>query len=571
MLETTRNATFVPGSNLRSPDAGAAWLFLLPRLSLGRIVIIGTVSGPTLTALCRVGRQVTLLCTGRAELRRGSALVRRRGLSNAQAISMDERHRIPAGSADLIVVGSDRQARRLARGDRWPQIGRLLRSDGVVYFESRARKERVEESVGGGGWLVSAGRERFAIAPLAGEVRAAVPAGDSETVKGFKRHGLWSTGALLGIGGRVREIPIGRHASKLLRPRTAVLAGLGVSGWLGRPPLYLRQIAREAGIDIESHRWGMAAPGLYLSNKVLFLLFDRSNDRLDYVVKVTRDEALNPRLVNEWRALGELQARGYSNGTVPHPAFFGTSGRLAVLGQTGIGGRRFVDDPATPGSPSARSAVEWLTDLGAATADVDSGGAANAAGHIRGLFDRFAGVYKLEPRHRDLLESQIDTIARSTAPFPSVFQHGDPGAWNLLVTASGHVAFLDWESAETRGMPLWDLFHFMRSFGVLASNAGGQQDRLRGFAEQYLEDGPMSEFLTDVTARYCSRVGIGAELVAPLFYMGWMHRALKEATRLPPERLDRGHYLNLLRMCLDAQDRPALRRLFTLDAAPARP
>jgi hypothetical protein len=43
-----------------------------------------------------------------------------------------------------------------------------------------------------------------------------------------------------------------------------------------------------------------------------------------------------------------------------------------------------------------------------------------------------------------------------------------------------------------------------------------------------------------------------------------MHRALKEATRLRPEKLESGRYVNLLRLSIDRRDSPGLRRLFAL-------
>ena len=236
MLETTRGASFVPGSNLRTPDAGAAWLFLLPRLTLGRVVIIGKTSASTLAACSRVSREVVVLTTGGRELRRTRASVRKRGLANVRPVPMDAIAGVPDGGADLIVVSSARLAERLHSTSRWPRIARLLRTDGVVYLESRGRGDGIEPPIGGGGWLVSAGQERFSLAPALGEVRAAVPTGDDETVGALKRRGLWSTGSFVGIGGRIREIPLGR-AARWLPPRSAVLAGLGVSGWLGRPPL----------------------------------------------------------------------------------------------------------------------------------------------------------------------------------------------------------------------------------------------------------------------------------------------------------------------------------------------
>ena len=76
---------------------------------------------------------------------------------------------------------------------------------------------------------------------------------------------------------------------------------------------------------------------------------------------------------------------------------------------------------------------------------------------------------------------------RSAERFPLVFQHGDPGPWNVLITSDGRPGFLDWEAAEPHGMPLWDLFHFLRSFGFQVSRAAGTRDPLRSFAEQFLE------------------------------------------------------------------------------------
>ena len=571
MLETSRASTFVPGSNLRSPSAGGAWLFLLPRLSFTRIVCVGVPSGPTLDALARVGEEVVVICPSAPALRRARKLFRRRRFARVRAVSGDD-GTIKEGSADLIVVSSRKQARKLRQDESWPEVARLLRTDGVVYLEARGKPESLEGAVGGGGWLVNAGQQHFAIAPGFGEVRAAVAAGDGETVQALRERGMWASAAFVGIGGRVREVPIG-PLGRRLKPRWAVLSGLGVSGWLGRAPLYLRDLARESGIDLDRYRWGMAAPGLYLSNKVLFLFFDRDTGTPAYVVKVTRDGSMNGRLLNEWRALNALRERGLTDHEeVPIPAFHGTPGGLAVLGISGVSGRRFVDvDPGEAASLQARAAIGWLTELGAATAAPVEGGPGEAAASIADLYDRFARVYTLSPVHRKTLESKIGTMSDVDAMFPSVFQHGDPGAWNLLVTDSGRVAFLDWEAAEAAGMPLWDVFHLMRSLATLASRTAGNKNTLSAFADHFLTDSPSNTFLTEATAAYCARVGLAPELIEPIFYGCWMHRALKECTRIPPDRLDGGHYLNLLRRCLDAHEEPPLRRLFSLDVQTASP
>ena len=62
-----------------------------------------------------------------------------------------------------------------------------------------------------------------------------------------------------------------------------------------------------------------------------------------------------------------------------------------------------------------------------------------------------------------------------------------------------------------------------------------------------------------------ARVGEGlGELPAryTALYRCWMHRALKEATRLRPDRLDDGHFAALVRLSLRERDAPGLRRLY---------
>jgi len=354
-----------------------------------------------------------------------------------------------------------------------------------------------------------------------------------------------------------------------LTQRYGVLAGPTTLGALEQPPLYLRSIARAAGVDLDRYRWGLSARGEYSSRKVLFFLFEPDRDVPAYVVKMTRDPTLNPRLENECRALTLLHERGVGDReTLPQVAFFGHHSDLAIVGETVVDGRPLEQQTgASADCPYAHAAIDWLIDLGAATADARDATPFQIADGLRSLFRRFTEIYRLSPEHHDFLSRQLTAIGQSRTPIPLVFQHGDPGTWNVMVTPRGRVAFLDWEAAETAGMPLWDLFYLMRAYGVLASRRAGTRNMLQGFAEQYLHDTPIGALLVEATTRYCTRIGLPADLVEPLFYTCWMHRALKEATRLAPAELDRGHYVNLLRLCIDQRTTSALQRIFTAQGA----
>ena len=82
MLETTRAASYIPGSNLRGRTAGPAWLFLLPSLAPERIVYLGAPAPQVLSALAQLGGRMTVLCAGAREERRVRGTCSRLGLEN---------------------------------------------------------------------------------------------------------------------------------------------------------------------------------------------------------------------------------------------------------------------------------------------------------------------------------------------------------------------------------------------------------------------------------------------------------------------------------------------------------
>ena len=188
---------------------------------------------------------------------------------------------------------------------------------------------------------------------------------------------------------------------------------------------------------------------------------------------------------------------------------------------------------------------------------------------MENLLKQFLRIYSVTAKERFFLSAQISSIADRTKKFRFVFQHGDPGTWNILVTPKGHAAFLDWEAAETRGIPLWDLFHLLRSFVVGMARREGERDSLSGLQKIFGARSPASDVFLQAVLRYCDRCHIERGLIEPLFYTCWMHRSLKEANRLTAKRLHQGHYFNLLRWCMGHPNAFLLRRLFAQN--PSKP
>jgi thiamine kinase-like enzyme len=212
--------------------------------------------------------------------------------------------------------------------------------------------------------------------------------------------------------------------------------------------------------------------------------------------------------------------------------------------------------------PHARAAAEWLYDLGVSTAHV-APDPSRPVERLEALLARFNELYDPDRDTSRFLESELSALAADAGALRLVFQHGDPGPWNLVVTAGGSPGFLDWESADPGGMPLWDLFHFLRSFGLIVSRNAGRHDPTRSFDEQILATSALNQLLVDTTRRFCAETGMSTRLVEPLFYLCWVHRAAKETSRLAPEALGSGRYFNLLRLAILRRDAPGLQRLFS--------
>jgi SAM-dependent methyltransferase len=558
-LDNELEVRFAPGSNVKGAVGGASWCFLLPSLDLGRIICLGSPSPAGLATLASLGDEVAV-CAPRHDLRRLRRAIGSSGPANVSLLETDPvgSAPLPDGTADLVVIPRlpvlpNRRAESLER------TRRLLKPDGVLYVEGRLFGRFV---IGTTLWL----------APASGEVRLAAPLGDRRAIAYLERRFLERRVFRRQLLRRPRRV-LGRQptVSRIVRRRGA-LVGHPVERRGVGPPEYVRAIAAGAGIDVESSRWALAAPGDYPSQKVLFLLFGSADEAPESVVKITRDPDLNFRLENEWRALTILREhRVGTDDTVPRPLFFGSDGGHAVLGESAIEGVPFRDcTRATADCAYARATVEWLLELGAATASEPRGDARGALDELDALFDQFTRTYRLESKEQDSLGAHVEALVRRGDGFPLVFQHGDPGPWNVLVTSDGRPAFVDWEAAVPRGMPLWDLFHFVRSYSLHVSRAGGTREPLQSFVEQFLEQSAVNRLLVDATSRFCARAGLAAEFVEPLFYTCWMHRGVKEAATLPPHQLESGRYVSILRLAIERRDSPGLRALFSREGTNVR-
>jgi Phosphotransferase enzyme family len=626
MLETTLATTFTPGTNLKGQVAGANWSFLLPNLELDQVLCLGLPPTTTLTTLARMSRSVEVVGADAKVLPGAQKRVAEFSNITFHTIHTSLALPLVNQSVDLLLIAEHDASEWIRRGHPLTtELHRLLKPDALVYYEYTGLRDPLEGSDLLHSLLPgNQSAQRFWLTPLAGEMHTATPLTDQRMIEYFMQNRFYSSTNVVHrwlkqvgkmVGGSRRKGSVRaqkaiasknskvRHSNGSWKStlRTLVRGASGSlltvadysqtfvdqqalnSRWLQRqgvllhrksgasgehPPLYLQTLARAADIDLSNHRWGLMARGDYSSRKLIFFLFDQNraqgNETPQCIVKMVRDATFNARLENESRALTWLEEHGIGDEeTLPRVLFAGRHANLAIVGESVIHGHPFRQkSQATADCPYARQAIDWLTELGAATADSRAVAPGQVAAGLQRLFQQFVAIYHPTAEERDFLAGQIAQIEQCPQPIPLVFQHGDPGSWNALVTPTGRVAFLDWEAAEVQGMPLWDLYYFLRSYCVGAARAQGAHDPLAGFAQHVLDDKPLGRLFAQAVETYCERTNLAPALAGPLFYTCWMHRSLKEATRLTANQMESGHYMNLLRMSIQKRHLPIPSRLF---------
>jgi len=568
MLENTLATDFIPGTNLTGGLARASWRFLLPNLELDRIVCFGVPSAATLNVLATMGKEMLVISANAPQL---DAVRKEVDHQNVTLTHVTDFTRLPLPdrSVSLVFLAGKKELANLLLDAVFPaELDRLLKEDGAIYFEVKNLSERsvARQMMQSLAELGFKARREFWLTPFNGELRTAFPLDDRMSKYLFtnvlygqsvKKRAMSRSGVLLSQAGLLRH----------LAPRRAILVQRAASPHEKQtPPQYLIALAKKAGVDLSAMTCGLSARGKFNANKNIFYLFDSAKgEKARAVVKMTRAAEFNKRLENEYHVLAKLHQKGFvEKGTYPEPLFFGTHAGLAMLGQMAVYGEPFRSrTKATIDCPIANDALDWIVKLGIASTTT-AATAAEVEAALMKLYRRFAEIYPLSNLEADFLTEQIKMISLVSREFPLVFQHGDPGTWNMLVSPENRVIVIDWEAGEPEGMPLWDLFYFTRTYGSWMSRVQGSRDTLKNFTQHFLEPSPLHELLTATLKRYCDGVGLKTDFIAPLFYTCWMHRALKESTRLQKDALSKGTFFTLLRHCIEHRNAAALQTLFSL-------
>lgn len=545
VLGATLAVDYLPAANVRGAVAGATWRYLLPDMERPRVLCLGRPAPAASRSMESIASELVILD------RTGSGAVAVEAWLAAR----------PDETIDLVWVGP----LGLGRDSRavLSRLTRLLARDGVLVCEDRAG---VASLAGGADQLDPAGAfvagqtAIIDVAPTHGEIRSAVGAGDDDMAATLSARGLGASmptrlAKVHKVLGRMRTSP---------RAPTRAIAIVGAGATLPDVPAYIADIAAADGVDLTGHRCGLSANGMYNTQKVLFVVEPPDAAAPGLIVKLTRDPSVNARLETERDALRRLESLGLADaGGIPRVRFAGRHAGLAVVGETALEGLPLSQSAgADPLGRPIVDAIDKLVELGTRSARMVA--PAEVATALAYLHQRYVALCQPPAAEAERLSAAISSIAESAVPFPTVFQHGDTGTWNLLVTRDERVVFLDWENAEPAGMPLWDMFYLLRSLAVGVGRSNGVRRRLAAIERFLFDRSVISELVVGATTRYVTAMRLDPELVEPLFHLCWMHQALKEATRFTPDRVRGAHFNRLLAVGLRRRGAPTLQRVFSI-------
>jgi Ser/Thr protein kinase RdoA (MazF antagonist) len=237
------------------------------------------------------------------------------------------------------------------------------------------------------------------------------------------------------------------------------------------------------GIGYEEAGWLLLTPGAASISKVVGIPFPRRSGRREgpprspseailappeAVVKFARVADADAALRHEAQALRALESR--------HPAVHGAPRVLRVgrragrdgLVETALHGRPLMN--SLSGETFAQvsdEVVRWLITLAGApeTEPRSAWWPRLVEAPLQRLGADFAPA--LDAGTLELIQHRLESLGE----LPIVFEHRDCAPWNIIRTAGRELAFLDWESAEPRGLPALDLVYFLANAAFVVDRA----------------------------------------------------------------------------------------------------
>jgi len=346
--------------------------------------------------------------------------------------------------------------------------------------------------------------------------------------------------------------------------RIAALARVELLDALGRsskpagstPPWWVDAAA--SALQSEVADWLMLS-GSNSGDKSIGFLFSRGALYPNAVAKIASAPPAVARVERGYCALEQLAAIGATKrGLAPEPLAIvaGGNGEIASI-ESAVRGA-WLDGVLRPGTEMRvlDRVTDWLIDLAVLTRGPERDDAwALLFGEVVDRFrENVAGLVD-----EGLLEAACSSIA-AVKRIPTVFEHHDCAPWNFYVTHDERLVAFDWDNANPRGIPGFDL---VQALGHVAFSVDGAL-RSRRFGESLgrREAGKLAVVRHENRARYASALRLDLETMCAIRVFAWMRLTNDEleasrraGKQLRPEEVGRsilGAWIEEARSAIDS-------------------
>jgi hypothetical protein len=274
--------------------------------------------------------------------------------------------------------------------------------------------------------------------------------------------------------------------------------------------------------------WLLLTGGQRSINKVVGVPFSDRRPAPQVIVKFARVQEAEPALEREAQLLQALATEHPTMHGVPRLLGVGhRAGRLAIA-ETAIQGVPLSTITEASFASIASLVTRWLIELAAMSPQQPRSSwwprlVQEPLDEFERQFGAVAGKAAIEQARRRL---------EDVPDLPIVFEHRDCSPWNVVLTAAGAPALLDWESAEPRGLPGLDLVYFLANAAFEMDGALESGRTREAYARLLDPASAPGRVAARCLADYCAPLGLDRDTLARLRLLCWIVHCRSEYRRL---------------------------------------
>jgi len=265
----------------------------------------------------------------------------------------------------------------------------------------------------------------------------------------------------------------------------------------------------------------MMTPRFRASSHVICFVLAAGRTEPIFVVKLPRLPGDHGRLDHEVANLHAANRdRAENDFSIPRVVAYEDYHQHRLLIETAVPGRT-MSPAVVRRQPElcTETTFTWLTNLQLATTTRS----ANGNDWFERLIEKpFLQFKKILPA-ADEAARLIDEAVAMMKPFrnhaiPLVMSHEDFSPPNILQAENGSIGVVDWELAEPQGLPASDLFFFLTYIAFARNGARKNETYLKAFQQAFFNS---NAWARPYVERYCERLKLSHEMLAPLFVSTW--------------------------------------------------